>query len=367
MMFVAVFDRNPLIEPHPQARAEQRLLNVVRRQRIAGEELVDVAGPNEFAQVLAAAGVNDRRPADDERLASLAPIAKQLARDLADRRPFRFLGRHAAGHELEAVTFHIARLGQHSRSGMPTDDRIAENDVGHRHAARHGGLRVDDDAAVHFLQFDFAPLASQSDFGPLVRRTVEPFGKRSGDVGGDEATILQRRRHRAVVGDLRENFLQRLGGRCADLDERVARVVARLADGDLLDPKRAAAGRDQVENLRQNEAVDDVAVDFDVLDRFDGSGDLRLAVKCVVHDVLPSVGDAVAGRAVCRWAAAILGFPAFSGCSEIGGPFAARRKSLRRLDFTAVGEPPIILASTQPTWAVHNLRPVLYAEPRRSR
>ncbi len=45
-------------------------------------------------------------------------------------------------------------------------------------------------------------------------------------------------------------------------DQRKAGIGARLADRDLLDPKRPAAGRDQVEDLGQDQAVDDVAANF---------------------------------------------------------------------------------------------------------
>ena len=49
-----------------QARAEERLLDVVRGQRIAGEEHVDEAVPDEMAQVVAAARVHDGRAGDDQ-------------------------------------------------------------------------------------------------------------------------------------------------------------------------------------------------------------------------------------------------------------------------------------------------------------
>ena len=54
-----------------------------------------------------------------------------------------------------------------------------------------------------------------------------------------------------------------------NLDQGVARIVPGLADGDLLDPERAAVARDAVEDLRQDQAVDDVAADLDVFHRQD--------------------------------------------------------------------------------------------------
>ena len=66
-------------------------------------------------------------------------------------------------------------------------------------------------------------------------------------------------RHGPVVGDLRQDLGQQLAGRAARTSiRRIAGIVAGLADRDLLDAKRAAAGRDQIEDLRQDQAVDDV-------------------------------------------------------------------------------------------------------------
>ena len=52
----------------------------------------------------------------------------------------------------------------------------------------------------------------------------------------------------------------------AHLDQGIARIVPGLADRDLDDAKRPAAGHDRIQNLRQNQAVDNVAGDFHFLD-----------------------------------------------------------------------------------------------------
>ena len=129
----------------------------------------------------------------------------------------------------------------------------------------------DHNSAIHLLVGNFDPMAVQPDFGALVGRAVKAFGERAVHVGRDEPAILLGRRHRAVVGDLGQNSLHQLRRGGADFDHRVARIVAGLADRDLGDAKLAAAGRDRVQHLGQDEAVDDMAGDFDL---FDTIGDI---------------------------------------------------------------------------------------------
>ena len=127
--------------------------------------------------------------------------------------------------------------------------------------------RIDDDAAIHFLVGDFDPIAAEADLGPLVGRAVKAFGKRAVHVGGDEAAVLLgRRARRRGRRSGPESAAARSSRRCADFDHGIARIVAGLADRDLRDAKRAAAGRDRVEHLGQDQAVDDVAGDFDLFD-----------------------------------------------------------------------------------------------------
>ena len=69
-----------------------------------------------------------------------------------------------------------------------------------------------------------------------------------------------------MVGDLGQDLAASLLAGGADFDHGGAGVVAGLADRDVLDPKLAAGGGDRVEHFRQDQAVDDVAADFDVFD-----------------------------------------------------------------------------------------------------
>ena len=66
-----------------------------------------------------------------------------------------------------------------------------------------------------------------------------------------------------MVGDLGENLLHSLGGIGADLDNGRAGIVPRLADGDVGDAKLAAARGYGIEDLGKDQAIDDMARNFD--------------------------------------------------------------------------------------------------------
>ncbi len=126
------------------------------------------------------------------------------------------------------------------------------------------GGAFDHDRAVHFLPGDLQPAAGDADLGPLVGGAIKIFGKRSGDVGLHEAAIADVGGDRAMVGDLRQDFLQDLFVVGANLQQGMAGVVSRLPDRDLLDFETAAAAGDGIEDFGQDQTVDDVAADFDL-------------------------------------------------------------------------------------------------------
>jgi hypothetical protein len=127
-------------------------------------------------------------------------------------------------------------------------------------------LRIDEDAAIHFLIGHRRPNAGETDFGALVRGAVEAFGKRARNVGWFEATILRGGGHGAEISDFIEHVAERRAIVGADFDERTAYVFVRLADGDFLDAKRGPVRRDAVEGFRQHQAIDDMSVNFDVFE-----------------------------------------------------------------------------------------------------
>ncbi len=67
---------------------------------------------------------------------------------------------------------------------------------------------IDDNAAIHLLLGDPSPLSADANFGPLVRRAVEPLGKGGGNVRVNRRAVGERNRHGAVIGDLRDDLGQ---------------------------------------------------------------------------------------------------------------------------------------------------------------
>jgi hypothetical protein len=77
---------SPFSRFHAEARAEQRGLDVVRRDRVAAEEHVDVPVADHLREVRAAPRVDDRGTGDDQDLPAAPSDLAHLARDLLDRR-----------------------------------------------------------------------------------------------------------------------------------------------------------------------------------------------------------------------------------------------------------------------------------------
>jgi hypothetical protein len=128
-------------------------------------------------------------------------------------------------------------------------------------------VTVDDDAAVHFLVGDRQPMAVDANFGQLVRRAVESFGKCARDVGFDQPAILGRGRDRAMVGDLGQDLVQQRLRGGLHLDQRRTWIVARLANRNMFDAERATATGNDIEYFGKDQAVDDMPTDLDILDQ----------------------------------------------------------------------------------------------------
>src|SRR5262249_11259943 len=93
VVFVTGVRGLPAIQGHPKRSPVQRILDVVRRQGVAGEEDVDVATLDEAAKVLAGAGVDDGWPGDEEVLLPGTTALVHPDRRLANGSPARTLTR----------------------------------------------------------------------------------------------------------------------------------------------------------------------------------------------------------------------------------------------------------------------------------
>jgi hypothetical protein len=266
MMLVSGFGNAGVDELDAEAGAEETLLDVVGGQRVAGEKFVDVAAADELTQGRAAAGVDDCGSADDECLAAPSAVGYEVASDLADKGALRFLSGDAARHEGEVATYGGAFGRNDTHAAVAHHDRHAVYDFGHWDAPGRRTCRIDHYSAIHFLVGDFDPMAVQPDFGSLVGRAVKTFGKRAVHVGVGEAAVLFRGWDSSMIGDLGEDMSHPLSVGGANFNDCIARVMSGLADRDVRDAELAAVGGDRVEHLGQNEAVDDMAGDFDLFD-----------------------------------------------------------------------------------------------------
>ena len=216
--------------------------------------------------MFAAARVYDGRPADQQRLAAFLAILEQFVRDLPNRNALGLFGRNAAAHELEGLPLGRTFLRKDPHAAVADYELGAHRDFAHRHAAGRRPLHVDGDAAVHLLSRHFGPMAQDANFGALVRRTVKTFRKGPDDIGRHELAILLRRGHGAVIADLAQNIGQQGSAGSPHFNQGETRIRAALADRDFFDAEGSARGRNQIEHLGQDQAVDDMAGDLHVLD-----------------------------------------------------------------------------------------------------
>ena len=222
--------------------------------------------------MFAAAGVYDRRPAYQQRLAALLVGSKKFVGNLPDGHPFGLFRGDAAGHKLKRLSPSGPPLREDPNAGVADHDLLASRHVAHRHATGARLLGIDSNATVDFLALDLDPSTLPSDFRTLVGGAVKAIGKDPVKLGGHQPAVLASGRHAAVIAHHFQNLGQLLGGRGSNLQQGVARVAADLANGNLLDAKRPAACGAAIENFRQDQTVDHVPADLDLLDMLAGEG-----------------------------------------------------------------------------------------------
>src|SRR3954469_10212210 len=166
MVAMAAFNGAAALHIDPERGAVQGLLDVVHRQRVAGEQDVDVAMPDEIAEVLSTAGVDDDR-ADDEGDALTRLLRRPHHRRDAGHTDFdAALGRNLVGHEREAVAVAFLELRHDLDAVDAADHGVALADLAKLAADRPAG--VDDDRRIHPLALDFDPLAVTPDEGLMI-------------------------------------------------------------------------------------------------------------------------------------------------------------------------------------------------------
>ena len=115
-----------------------------------------------------------------------------------------------------------------------------------------------------------------------------------------------------------------LRGSRADFDHGVARIVPRLADRDVGDAKLAAAGRDRIEHLGQDEAVDDVAGDLDFFDEWERRSGVRRWIVLIRHRVTEHRGGSELAKVMRRIMPSVLDLRL--GAAAVSSRLSARRE-----------------------------------------
>jgi hypothetical protein len=159
-----------------------------------------------------------------------------------------------------------AFLGEDADAGVADDDSLAAFDIAHGDAKSAAVIRFNRNAAIHLLPLDAEPAAAAANLGPLIGGAVEPLGKGAIHVGFYQAAVGLRGGNGAVVADLAKNLGQFGFAAGRHLNQRIAGIRAQAADRNLFDGKRAAEAGNEIEDFGQNQAVNDVAANFDVLD-----------------------------------------------------------------------------------------------------
>ena len=149
---------------------------------------------------------------------------------------------------------------------MPHNNLLPGVNRRHRKTSSDVSVGLHGNSTVHFLIIDRDPFSTQPNLGPLVCGAVETFGKRAVDIGFDQPTVRRGHGYRSVIQQLRENLVESFPRVGLDFHRGIARIAAPLPDADLQDREGTLHGRNAVENLRQQQAVDDVPGNLDVLD-----------------------------------------------------------------------------------------------------
>src|SRR5207249_4277339 len=116
---------------------EERLLDVVRGEAVAGEERLDVAAADETGEVRPAAGVDHDRTGDHHDLAAAVAQPAHLPGDPVDGELDAALARGLGGHEAEG----LAGGGDARRVDADALD-AADDAVAHREAAEQAAARA---------------------------------------------------------------------------------------------------------------------------------------------------------------------------------------------------------------------------------
>ena len=211
MILGAFIGERALLEMHAERSPKERVLDVMRRQRVAGEKQIDIAPLDQLLEIFAGPRVHDRRAADDENLALRLAHALKFPRHLPDNRDLRFLDRDVARHELEKIGARGRTLQGHDpNSLMPHDDFHPFLDVVKFGRGRFLRSAIDRDRAVHQGGLHLHFIVPQADEGLLVGRHVKALWENA--IGGRRRQLhaLLFPDFGAVLAQMQDQFVEGL-------------------------------------------------------------------------------------------------------------------------------------------------------------
>src|SRR5439155_4914661 len=164
----------PFAQINAERRAVERVLDVVRGERVAGKEQVHVTPCDQFLQMLSGTGVNDGRPADDQDFSTGPFCLAKLPRHLSNDCALGLLARDVARHEFERIGLCGGTLMGNNADTAVTNDKFHPL-ANVTKLQGDGSLQpaVNGDSTVYHRGPDLDPSSSEVDEGLLCGRDVE--------------------------------------------------------------------------------------------------------------------------------------------------------------------------------------------------
>ena len=260
-MAVAAFDGESALHIHAERRAVQRLLDVMDSEGVARKHHVDVALPDEIAEVRAAARVDDDRTGDEGDALAGPPRRPHHRRDPRHADLDAALRRNLVRHEREAEPVAGLELRDDFHALDPADHGVSGANLPQL-AADRAFIRDHDDG-VHALALDCNPLPGDPHGRLMVRRRVEVFRRAPVAIGGDEMRVLGPGDAAAQRHQLLEEVAQHVGALRRDAHRHVRRFVVRAPDPEREHIERRVVADNGVPHRAQKLRVDEVPFGFD--------------------------------------------------------------------------------------------------------
>ena len=256
----AAFERPAAELAHAQARLEDRLLEVVHREGVAGQDDVDPAVADEPGEGPVAPGVDDRGAGHEDDLLPGLPRPPHLVRRPADGDALVDLGRDVVRHEAEDRGLAAPFRGPHPDAAAAQGHRLALADEALLDAT--GRAVAQHEGAVHPLVGGLRPLAADAHEGVEVGRGVELVGQDAVGLGGAELSV-DGGGHRSEVAEALEDGVEGLRVLGFDRDLGGRGVVVGLADPEVQHLELAPLFDHTVEDPPQDVGIDEMPFELD--------------------------------------------------------------------------------------------------------